>query len=352
MQLQCDVLVLGGGPAGMAAALMLQRKGFAVLVVERSRYDAARPGEWLSPSAETLLSTLEVREEFANRSALEPAPPTVSIWGDSAAASNASHQGWFINRTEFDATLARAATAAGVLVYCDLRPSAAMRVRRGWRVNLDSNGSRASVESRYLVDATGRAAWLARRMRARRQSVDRLVAFVARYANAPSARSLLVEAAPDGWWYSVPCGDKSTMAVYLTDDDYARNEVPATFFQEHLRESSHTRRRVQHFAAPSIRVLPAATYNFDHCAGDRWVSVGEAAFSIDPLSGCGIARALQSGINAAEAISASLGGDRRALAHYQRDADSQFDAQLDHRHHYYGLERRWPSSRFWSRRQN
>ncbi|HEX7637975.1 MAG TPA: FAD-dependent oxidoreductase, partial [Burkholderiaceae bacterium] len=44
-----DVLVLGGGPAGCATALCLARQGHRVAVVERTRYEAPRVGETLSP---------------------------------------------------------------------------------------------------------------------------------------------------------------------------------------------------------------------------------------------------------------------------------------------------------------
>ena len=64
MGMRCDVLVVGGGPAGLAAAIALRQKGIDVLVA-----DALRPpiekacGEGLMPDAQRDLAALGVRLE-------------------------------------------------------------------------------------------------------------------------------------------------------------------------------------------------------------------------------------------------------------------------------------------------
>ena len=37
MSIKCDVLVIGGGPAGLSAALILPNKGFSTIVLEKNK---------------------------------------------------------------------------------------------------------------------------------------------------------------------------------------------------------------------------------------------------------------------------------------------------------------------------
>src|SRR3954452_12046394 len=97
-----DVAVVGGGPAGSAAAGRLARSGCRVVLLERSRFDAPRVGESLAPSTNPLLTELGVWSRFAG---LRPLPSfgTRSVWGGAEPQSH-SHLvsrhgcGWHVDR--------------------------------------------------------------------------------------------------------------------------------------------------------------------------------------------------------------------------------------------------------------
>jgi flavin-dependent dehydrogenase len=320
----CDVLILGGGPAGTSAALALQRRGMQTVVVERTRYAShARPADTLAGDCAPLLHGLGVGIPAR-------AAPILSAWGDGEIRAH-PEPGWHVDRSAFDATLARAAEDTGALVYCDARPHAIMPLRRGWRVSV----AQTTLDARFVVDATGRSAWFATRAGARRRHVDRLLAFTATFAGTPSDDALLVESVPDGWWYSLPRPGGGALAVYLTDT--GRPFVPA------LAETRHTRLRLDGLV--SVRPSTAATQALDRFTGRAWLAVGDAAYTMDPLSGCGVVRAIESGLRAAEAIA------HGALEAYHRETESRFAAELQARAHYYGLERRWARTAFWRNRQ-
>jgi 2-polyprenyl-6-methoxyphenol hydroxylase-like FAD-dependent oxidoreductase len=60
-----DVAIVGGGPAGSAAALWLARQGLRVVVIERERFPRHRPGETLPPGVEPIFAQLGVTEAIA-----------------------------------------------------------------------------------------------------------------------------------------------------------------------------------------------------------------------------------------------------------------------------------------------
>jgi flavin-dependent dehydrogenase len=86
-------------------------------------------------------------------------------------------------------------------------------------------------------------------------------------------------------------------------------------------------------------------------AGDKWLAVGDAAISFDPLSSQGLLNALFTGLAGAEAADRHLQGDALSLLEYQQVIGGIGDAYRQHLDFYYGIEGRWPNAPFWQRRQ-
>ena len=138
----CDVVVLGGGPAGAAAAITLARGGHSVAVLEKSHYEEPRIGETLPPSARLPLADLGVWESFLSAGHL-PAPGVASAWGEDELYEthfifNPHGRGWHLDRQRFDAMLAQAASDAGALLYCDARIASCLPVAGGWEIDVIS----------------------------------------------------------------------------------------------------------------------------------------------------------------------------------------------------------------------
>jgi flavin-dependent dehydrogenase len=98
-------------------------------------------------------------------------------------------------------------------------------------------------------------------------------------------------------------------------------------------------------------VRPAASRRLDPAAGEDWLAVGDAASVVDPLSSQGLFKALRSGTFASYAIADRLlRADDVGLRRYRTHVREEFAGYLRARERYYGQERRWPASEFWSRR--
>ncbi len=62
---ECDVLVIGGGPAGSTMATLLARQGRRVVMLEKEHHPRFHIGESLLPGNVELFEKLGVREQVA-----------------------------------------------------------------------------------------------------------------------------------------------------------------------------------------------------------------------------------------------------------------------------------------------
>jgi flavin-dependent dehydrogenase len=292
-----------------------------------------------------------------------PSPGIIAVWGDDEPHENdfifnPYGNGWHLDRCRFDAMLAAAAEQRGAVVRRNTQVLACSTDGSGdWRVNVQCGERESSLRARFLIDATGRASWLARRQGARRLGCDRLVGVVGLFrpdAGVDRDPRLVLEAAEEGWWYSAPLPEERMAVAHMTDVDLLPKPPQGLdrTWAARLGQTLLTRRRLAGAAPVSpIRIVSANSYRMDRVAGESWIAVGDAAMAWDPLSSQGISKALESGIAAAHAVGEALAGRTDALAEYGAAVARGFEDYRRIHAHYYGQVRRWPGSPFWERRQ-
>ncbi len=358
-----DVAVAGGGPGGCAAALALRAHapGLAVALVEASEYGGERVGETLPPPGAELLEHLGVWEAFRAQGH-HPAYGTAAAWGGPVPHENeflfrVRQVGWHLDRGAFDRMLADRAEGRGTAVLRGTRVLDAAREPGGWRLSLSSGDE---LRARFLVDATGAGAALARRCGgARARAEDRLAGFV-RFFRQPEgggAPHTLVEAFADGWWYTAPLPDGRRVAACMTDTDLARGlrlddgEAWLELLRATAPRVGAALAGAEPDGAPVVRA--ARSRRLEPAAGDGWLAVGDAASTFDPLSSQGILKALRSGVFGAYAAGDLLAkGDDGGMRRYARFVEREFADYLGARAKYYAAEGRWPGSEFWLRRKD
>ncbi|MEQ9499005.1 MAG: hypothetical protein RIT81_19145 [Deltaproteobacteria bacterium] len=292
----------------------------------------ARP-ELLASAARGRLERLGLWASFSAE--LDEVPALRVTWGDDApyeiAAVVSAWGGGRAGTRRRIARLWRTALAdAGIAVG---PPTTWRRTPGGWRV-----GDRRVP---FLVDATGRAAVLARSQGARRVRVDRLVA-VAMPLPAGGAPRFDLASGASGWGYILR-SRQAAGAVYLTDADLLRpaGRSPGDVAHEHLAAMGIA---IEGIGAAQVTAAGATRLTRAH--GPGWRAIGDAAWAPDPLSGSGVLRALDDAAAAATQLDAAL--DR----HHELEAPaSTWTSHLEQRLDYYGAEGRWPASTFWARRR-
>jgi flavin-dependent dehydrogenase len=360
-----SVLIVGGGPAGLATAIELAGRGLSALVVERSNYDDVRVGEHLQPSA-----VLQLRA-IASRSSLPLAAHAASAgveayWGSQAPSYmdyffHPGQHGLNLSRPRFDADLARACELSGATVLRSATLTRALRTEAGWEVEIAMDGAVRNGLVSVIVDATGRAATFARSQGAKVRAHDRQVAVVAFEDDASNGTKShsLVETAEIGWWYRAAIGLTRSVCMLVTDDDLlprgARCDLNGWWLDQLHRTVQSARRvreqRVRDLGRSLCLVVRSARSQcIEPPCGTGWLAVGDAAMAFDPMASQGIAKALNHGKRAAADIAAHLADDVPFPERLALDLGREYAAYRATRAGYYRIETRWPRSTFWKRR--
>ena len=102
----------------------------------------------------------------------------------------------------------------------------------------------------------------------------------------------------------------------------------------------------------SVNVMPAFSASLSCLYGDGWTAVGDAASSVDPLCGAGMARALESGIDCAKCIGTTFHGRVNAMQDYEIKQRKVFTNADNMRLREYTREAQWQNNQFWISRRN
>jgi len=297
-----DVCVLGGGPAGAAAALRLAQLGHRVCVVERGGPRSTPAGVSLPPSVLPMLDLLGVQRTVAAAGFLRP-PPALVHWHGMTQPADAAPglAGFQVDRAHFDRLLLQTTQGANVQLLHEaaLQPQRQLQAQAdGWSVPLAGGGH---IDAHCVIDARGR--------RGTAQG-PRTVALMARWhrgeADAVFDPRTRVQASHEGWAWLAPMADGSTVVAVFVDaqrcarlgpvDRQALHDqllAPLDLLQPALKGCS--RGPVQACDATPRSVQDAAPQ-------PGLLHVGEAAFSIDPLSSQGVPAALRSAWQAAACV--------------------------------------------------
>ena len=319
-----EVLILGGGPAGSAAAGLLARWGLKVVVVERvlggglAGPDEESLAESLPPStrkvlaATGLLGVVEAGE-------FQPNGGNTALWGGEGRRDDfaGGATGFHVLRSRFDALLREAVVGVGAEVVGGVaRLPERDGEGEGWGVEVVlDGGDRVGFRPGWLLDCTGRAGVLGRRHRVLETAAPTL-AVIRRYENVAGWPNVepthaLVESFERGWAWSVPTLERERhVAVMLDPELHAVMEGADDLTAAFEAEIAHTSlmRSITSPARPVGRAwaVTASMYTSSAFADGHALLVGDAASFVDPMSSYGVKKALASGWLAAVAVNTAI----------------------------------------------
>ena len=343
-----DVAIIGGGPAGSTAATLLARAGRRVIVLEREKFPRFHIGESLLPFSTQTFDRLGVREKL-DRAFLPKFGGEIMAGCGTRGVKFYFRDGfrsrrdraYQVTRSEFDKLLLDHSRENGAEVREETEVKQIDFNADGVKIDIEtSGGARSKIETRYLVDCSGRQTVLGNFFDLKK-TYDHLQKFsvFAHYDNVdrlPGIDATLIRMVRslDRWFWMIPLTQTRTSigVVMDTANFRALKLAPEIALEKFIAEQPLMMERMKNAERVSP-VYSAGDYSYRNSklAGDRWLLAGDAAGFIDPVFSSGVFLAIMSAEKAADTLDQVLRDQslkRRLFKRYARQVNRIMDMYL------------------------
>ncbi len=341
--IDCDVVIIGGGPAGSTAAALLAERGYQVTLLEKARHPRFHIGESLLPANLPLLERLGVADQVKAIGMEKWGAEFESPWHDhkqtfefADALDKTMPMAYQVRRAEFDEILIRNAADKGARVIEGCQAKHVTLGEHGEPTQVvarHDDGSEQTLRAKFLLDASGRDTFVGNHLNAKqRNKKHNSTALYAHFTGAQrndgkAAGNITIFWFEHGWFWFIPLADGATSVGAVTWPYYLKRRNGRAldeFLQDTIDLCPPLRQRLQHATLASpVEATGNFSYRCDHTHGSNYLLLGDAYAFIDPVFSSGVMLAMQSAFVGADTVDTCLSNPKRA-----RHAMRAFDRSM------------------------
>jgi flavin-dependent dehydrogenase len=322
---ECEILVMGGGPAGSTAATLLTRLGHKVILLEKAHHPRFHIGESLLPMNLPLFERLGVLDKVKAMGVFKPGADFeadnesgYNTFAFKRAIGNSPPHAYQVWRQDFDKMLFDHARATGADAREGQEVVAVEQVdaRRSHVDVRTDGGSTYRITAKYIVDATGRDAFLSSKKRLRRKNPEHQSAAIFGHFRGAECRpgedagNISIYRFDHGWMWMIPLpnGVMSIGAVCRPAYLKQRKGTAAEFLWDTLKQNEGVSKRIERaeLMGDEVRVTGNYSYDSTRMGGPGWVMVGDAFAFLDPVFSSGVYLAMSGAEQAATVVDTAL----------------------------------------------
>jgi flavin-dependent dehydrogenase len=335
---------------------------FQVALIDKLKEPKDRIGESLAPAAQRIFRELNLLQKLDDETQGKLYRKNLgmqSYWGSDQVhivdhLRNPDGLGLNLDRKAFEVYLREVTKERGVQCLWSSKLHSSEYVDQQWIVSVKSDDSDFTIESNFVIDATGRQSHFARSQGIERVAYDKLIACWMSLSNVSENRMSTISASKNGWWYSAVVPNEKRVIAFQTDADiYDKSQFKSLdSFLELSKENPHITEILDSSDLSSLQfhgVTAANSTKLNQVAGTQWVAIGDAAISFDPLSSQGMFNAMACAMQLKHLI-LEYGFGNEMSEHYSNQIQSIWQSYLQHKDIFYEQEQRWKESEFWKRR--
>jgi flavin-dependent dehydrogenase len=326
----CEVLVIGGGPAGSTIAALLAQRGRDVLMLEKDKHPRWHIGESLLPMNMPMFDELGITDEIKRIGMVKLGAEFVSPWHDAPvmidfndAMDNTYPSAFQVRRDEFDEIMFKNAAAKGARVAeeCQVtdvkfQPGAEAIVNT---VKKDGNTQR--IRAKFVVDASGRDTFLSNHFKMKLRNKKHNSAAI--FGHFSGVKRLEGEVEGNislfwfdhGWFWFIPLADGNT-SIGATCWPYymkTRKTDVTQFFLDTIAMCPALMERMKDAKLVSqVTATGNFSYLSERSSGENYILLGDAFAFIDPIFSSGVFLAMASSFAGAKAVERCLSKPQEA----------------------------------------